>query len=213
MAALAVLQYWLFPHSGGFLNFWGESRLFLLPESAEHGFFALSVEFWGQTLVAPNVLMLQEGPRTVPGWAYLIMTGQSQGVALTPLTILIFALWLGLFTYGVRAALAGAVKAPIMVLVLGGVAFYYVLHLVLGGEIFLFSLQVAPFLAFVALWGVRSQRRNIVRALCAVLVLASFAYNYPAFQAAAAQHNSIDESWLTREGHRAQAEVWQTDCN
>lgn len=213
MAVLAFVQYGLFPHSGGFLNFWAESRLFLDPESPDHGLLPLFVEFWGQTLVAPNVLMLQEGPRTVPGWAYLIMTGQSQGVQLTPLTVLIFALWLGLFVYGVRAALKGAVKPPVMVLVLGSVLFYFVLHLFLGGEIFLFSLQVAPFLAFIVLCGAQTKHRNIVRALCVGLTLASFSYNYPAFQAAVAQHNAIDESWLTREGHRAQVEVWQTDCN
>lgn len=212
MAALAVVQYWLFPHSGGFLNFWAESRLFLLPEAEDHTFAALMVEFWGQTFVGPNVAMLQEGPRTVPGWAYLIMTSQSQGVPLTPLTIGIFVLWAGLLIYGVLAARKGAVKAPVMVLTLVSIAFFFVLHMFLGGEIFLFSLQLAPFFAFIVLWGVQTNRRNIVRALCAILIVASFAHNYPAFQAAAAQHNAIDESWLTREGHRAQVEVWQTDC-
>jgi hypothetical protein len=211
MAAFTVVQYYLFPTTGGFLNIWREAGVFLKADFAGRSVLAYAADFLGQTLVAPDAGVL-EGPRNVPGWGILIMTSYGRGVAFTPLTALIFVLWGALWVIGIRAALRGAVRPPIVALVIGALLFYYVLHAVLGGELFLFTLHFAPLLAFIALWGANSQHKSIVRGLCIILIAASVTYNYPAFRGAVAAHNAIHASWLDRPDHPAPAIVALTDC-
>jgi len=212
MAALTVVQYYLFPTTGGFLNIWREAGIFLHPEPAARSLLDYTIEFFGQTLVAPAPGIGAEGPRTVPGWGILIMTSYLQRVPVTALTLGIFALWIVLWGLGLRAALTGGVRPAVMVIVLGAIAFFFVLHAVLGGELFLFTPHFAPLLVFVALWSLRAERKWIARGLVAVLIAASFAQNYPSFLTAAATHNAIDASWLNRTDHPASAIVAQTDC-
>lgn len=212
MAALTVLQYFLFPASGGFLNIWREAGIFLHPPEVQRSLLDYTVEYFGQTLVAPTAGLGAEGARQVPGWGVLIMTSQLQGVPVTPLTVVIFALWAALCALGLRAAFRGALRGAVLVIVLGMVAYFYVLHMVLGGELFLFTLHFAPLFMFVAMWSLLAERKWIARALCVALIAASFAHNYPAFRAAVATHNAIDASWLDRTDHPASAIVAETDC-
>jgi hypothetical protein len=212
MAALTVVQYYLFPTTGGFLNIWREAGIFLHPEPAARSALDYVIEFFGQTLVAPTPGMGAEGPRTVPGWGILIMTSYLQRVPVSALTLAIFALWIVLWGLGLRAALKGGVRPAVIVITLGAMAYFFVLHGVLGGELFLFTLHFAPLFTFVALWSLRAERKWIVRGLLAVLIVASFAQNYTSFRAAAAAHNAIDASWLDRTDHPASAIVAQTDC-
>lgn len=210
MAALTVIQYALFPASEGFLRIWRQVAhevskhpgLILLPQ--------YTVEFFGQTLLAPNPSVL-EGPRTGEGWAIKIMTSERQGVPLTFLTVAGFTLWISLWAYGVFTALRGGLNRTVLWFTLGTVAYFFVLHIALGEEMFLFAIQYVPFMTFVALWGLRSQRKNIVRALCAALIVVSSMHNYSAFSSAVAVHNRIDLSWLEREFYAAH-EVARTDC-
>ncbi len=211
MAGFAVIQYFIFPLSGAFLNVWREAGIFLQPEEASRSIAALTVEFFGQTLVAPSFAAV-EGARDVPGWGVLIMTSQNQGVAVTSLTLGIFALWAALLALGGYALWRGKIARPPAVLALVSIGFFYVLHMVLGGEIFLFSLHVAPFAAFIALWGTQDRFKWAARGLCAALIALSFTYNLSAFNTATATHNAIDLSWLDRTDHPASAIVAQTDC-
>lgn len=212
MAALTVVQYLIFPSAGGFLDFWGEAEYFLVALQVDRSFFQYIVEFFGQTLVAPVPGIGAEGPREVPGWGVLIMYSQLQGTPVTPLTLLILGLWLALAALGLRAAFKGAVKAASIVMVLGAIAYFFILHNVLGGELFLFTLHFAPLFVFVALWSLRSEWKWLARGLCAALIIASFAHNYPSFRAAVTTHNAIDLSWLERTGHYGQEAALQTDC-
>jgi hypothetical protein len=212
MAALTVLQYYLFPTTGGFLNVWREAGVFLHPEPAARSLIDYAVEFFCQTLVAPTPGIGAEGPRTVPGWGILIMTSYLQRVPVSALTLLIFGLWIVLWGLGLRTALKGGVRPAVWVMTLGALAYFFVLHAVLGGELFLFTLHFAPLFTFVALWSLRGKRKWIVRGLVAVLIVASFAQNYSSFIAATATHNAIDTSWLNRTDHPASAIVAQTDC-
>lgn len=211
MAAFTFVQYYLFPATGGFLNIWREAGVFLKADLGGRSAFAYAMDFFGQTLIAPDAGVL-EGPRNVPGWGILIMTSYGRGISFTPLTSLIFVLWITLLVMGLLAAARGAVRRPIVVLVIGALLFFYVLHAVLGGETFLFTLHFAPLLTFIALWGVNSPHRWIVRGVCMILIVASVAYNYPAFRVAVRTHNAIDASWLDRPDHPAPAIVAQTDC-
>jgi hypothetical protein len=214
MAGLTVLQYYLFPASGGFLNIWREVGVFAHPYGAERTLIDYTVEFFGQALVAPQAHVAMEGPRQVPGWGVLIMTGQLQYIPVTTWTIVILALWAVLCVLGVRAVIKGAVRAPIVVMVLGSIAFFYVLHVAVGGELFLFSLHFAPLFVFIALWSLRiTEWKWLTRGLCAALIVLSFSHNYTAFRAAAATHNAIDSTWLLRTDHPASSVHAQaTDC-
>lgn len=212
MAALTVVQYYLFPTTGGFLNIWREAGIFLHPEPAARSALDFVIEFFGQTVVAPTPGIGAEGPRTVPGWGILIMTSYLQRVPVSALTLLIFGLWIVLWGLGLRAALKGGVRPAVWVITLGALAYFFVLHGVLGGELFLFTPHFAPLFTFVALWSLRAERKWFVRGLFAVLIVASFAQNYSSFRAAAATHNAIDASWLDRTDHPASAIVAQTDC-
>lgn len=212
MAALTIVQYYLFPTTGGFLNIWHEARIFLHPDELERSLLDYTIEFFGQSLVAPSPGLGAEGPRQAPGWGVLIMTSQLQRVPMTALTMLIFALWFALWILGLRAALTGGVRPAVVVIVLGAIAYFYVLHALLGGELFLFTLHFAPLFVFVALWSLRAHRKWVARGLCAALIAASFSHNYPSFMAATAVHNAIDASWLDRTDHPASAIVAQTDC-
>jgi hypothetical protein len=213
MAALTVVQYFLFPTTGGFLNIWREAGIFLRVDEVERSLLDYTIEFFGQTLVALNPGIGAEGPRQVPGWGVLIMTSQLQRVPVSALTLAIFALWLALWVLGLRAAFKGALRAPVIVMVLGTTAFFYVLHAVLGGELFLFTLHFAPLFVFIALWALRGEWKVLSRGLCVALIALSFAHNYPAFRSAAMTHNAIDASWLVRTDHPASSlHVQQTDC-
>jgi hypothetical protein len=210
MAVLYVAEYLIFPNSGAFLKIWDETHVAMQPGEGHRGLLAHAVEFFAQTLIAPS-MSVHEGARTVPGWGILIMQSQGLGVPLTPVTILILLLWAGLLGLGLYAALRGAVRAGAALLVIGALGYYFVLHFALGGEIFLFSLHFAPFLVFIAMWALRTRYALAARIACIALILASAAHNYPAFTSAAAIHNAIDPSWLTREDVASQ-EVAKTDC-
>jgi hypothetical protein len=213
MAALSVVQYLIFPLAGGFLNIWFEFRLKFInvyPDSVRRSLLGLTIESLGQTLLAPEPAVLH-GPRTVPGWGVLIMTGLRQGVPVTPLSVVVLAIWFALWGLGIRAAMRGGVSRAVFVFVVGALAYLYVLHIVFGGEIFLFSLFFAPFMTFIALWSVLSPHKLVARGLCVVLIVASIAHNFPAFNSAVAAHNIIDLSWLDR-AHIASEVVAKTDC-
>jgi len=212
MAALTVFQYLIFPASGGFLDIWFQAGVFLQPREVERSLLDYTIEFFAQPLVAPEAALGAEGARQVPGWGVLIMTSQLQRVPITPLTVLILALWLAMMALGLRTASKGAVRSAAVVIVLGAVVYFYILHAVLGGELFLFTLHFAPLFVFVAAWSLRAEQRWIARGLCAVLIAASFAHNYGSFRAAVATHNAIDSSWLNRTDHPASATVARTDC-
>jgi len=211
MATLTVIQYFFFPTAGGFLNIWREAGYFLMP-SEQGTFLNYIVEFFAHTLAAPEARITTANPADAPSWGILLMTSQLQGALLTPLTLAMFALWLVLGGLGVRAALKGGVTRPVFVFVVGALLYYFALHAVLGGEVFLFSLHFAPLMVFIALWATRSNLKWLARGLCVALIAVSFAHNYPAFRADVATHNAFDASWLDRTGHEASAIVAQTDC-
>ncbi len=209
IAALSVLQYLLFPGSGRMLDVWhqvggvgSEYQWRMLGE--------IILEFFGQTLVAPQATIV-EGAREGGGWGVMIITSVGQGVPLKPLTLLILALWLALAGLGAYAALRGRVRLPVIAVVAASFAFLFVMHVTFGGEIFLFSLMFAPFFVFVASWALLGKHRMLARGLCAVLIAASLAHNFPSFQAATTAHNAIDLSWLDRD-HEASREAALTDC-
>jgi hypothetical protein len=213
MAALSVLQYLIFPTAGGFLNIWFEFKLSFIqtyPDAVKRSLLSLSRDFFGQTLLAPLPSVVS-GPRVEPSWGVLLITGQQRGVELTPLSVVALGLWISLWVLGIRAAVGGGVRSTVVVFVLGTLAFFYVLHVAFGGEIFLFSLHFAPLMVFVALWGARSRFKMLTRILCIALTAASLGHNYPAFSAAVAAHNAADASWLDR-NHPASVAVAKTDC-
>jgi hypothetical protein len=80
--------------------------------------------------------------------------------------------------------------------VVGALGFFFGLHSLFGGESFLFAMELATFMTFIALWGARWKLKWIVRGLCVGAIALSFAYNYPQFQNAVAIHNAIDTSWF-----------------
>lgn len=209
IAALTVLQYLIIPTAGRFLTIWTYFGLFS-PGSVRRPLHELTTEFFATTLVAPEPGVIQ-GPRTGPGWGTLIMTSQQQGVPLTPLTIMVLALWAILLTLGVRAATRGCIRANVSLFVGGTIAFLFALHTLFGGEVFLFSLHFAPLLTFVALWGATSRNKLVVRVLCTLLIAASLAHNYPSFTSAVAIHNAVDASWLERSHGLAEFLV-RMDC-
>jgi hypothetical protein len=213
MAVLTVIQYLVVPTAGRFLGIWGEIHDALYgdhPYRVERSLVGATIEFLGQTLLAPHAAVVA-GPRNVPGWGILIMTGQGQAVPATLLTLTALALWSILWVLGLLAAFRGGLSRAAAIFVVGALLYFYVLHMLFGGEIFLFSLHFAPFLAFIAIWGVRSRQKAIVRALCIALIATSLAHNYPTFRSAVATHNAIDLSWLARVS-TASDEVAKTDC-
>lgn len=209
LAALTVVQYVFFRQAGGFLNVW--RHVDETQASPGQSIFESASQFFGQTLVAP-VPTVFDWASTAPLWGINIISGSQQGVPITPLTIVILALWLTLWGLGVLAAARGGVSRGVMWFVLGVIGFLFALHTFLGFEMFLFSVEFAPLLTFVALWSVRSRYKMVARALCVVLIAASIAHNYPTFRSTVAAHNTIDLSWLQREGHPATAAVAATDC-
>ena len=210
MAALYVVEYLVFPHTGPFLKIWDEAHVAAQGGESHRGIIQHAIQYFAQTLVAPS-MSVHEGVRNVPGWGVLIMQSQGHGVPLNAVTIAILLLWAGLLGLGVYAAIRGAVRSSVALLVGGALAYFLVLHFLLGGEIFLFSLHFAPFLVFIAMWALRSRFAMIARVACIALTLGSAANNYPAFKSAVTIHNAIDPSWLTREDV-ATTEVLKTDC-
>ena len=213
MAALAFIQYFLFPTIGAFLNITRDVGVLFHPYGAERTLADYAVEFFGQTLIAPQPHVAVEGPIQEPSWGVLIMTGQLQHVPVTALTMSILSLWGVLWALGARAVLKGAVRAPIVVMVLGAIIYFFVLHVSVGGEIFLFSAHFAPLFVFAAMWSLRAERKWIARSLCLALIALSFANNYSSFRSAAAAHNAVDASWLTRSDKpETTADLQRTDC-
>ena len=213
MAALAVIQYYLFPTSGAFLNVWRDVGVFLYPYGAERTLVDYAVEFFGQTLVGPNLHVAVEGPMNMPGWGVLIITGQLQHIPVTVLTLTILALWAVLLALGARAALTGQIRSPIVVMVLGAIAYFFILHVAIGGELFLFSMHFAPLFVFAAVWALRTEWKWVARCLCAALIVLSFTHNYSGFREAVSAHNAVDATWLTRSDAPDTAlNVQQTDC-
>ena len=213
MAALTVVQYFVFPTAGGFLNIWLELKIAAEKGAANIATYSLvapSIEFFAQTLLAPEVKVLG-GPRTVPGWGVLITTSQGQGVTINILSAVVLIFWIALWVLGLVAAIQGNLKRPVVVMVIGALTYFYMLHMMFGGEIFLFSLYFAPLMVFIALWGVFSRHRVVIRCLCAALIAASAVHNYPSFRSAVAIHNAIDLSWLEREA-TASAFTATMDC-
>lgn len=212
MAALTVLQYLIYPHSSGFLNIWGE--IFHTVDRravvAATSLLAPVADFFAHTLVAPEPAVV-DGPRTVPGWGVLLMVSEGQPVSATPLAVLVLLLWAALLALGVHAGYT-EIQRPAFLLVIGTLAYFFLLHTAFGGEIFLFSLHFAPFLVFIAVWSLRSHYKLIARGLVAALVVLSFANNYPAFRDAAAFHNAIDESWIHRDADAARGAA-KADCS
>jgi hypothetical protein len=198
LAALSVVQLFLFPEAGRFLDIWNEIDHNIA--TAQRSIQDFPIQFFGQTLVAPEMAVI-EGARVEPSWGVPIITSRLQGVAFDPLTIVIFALWATLGAFGLIAGFRGGVTRPVFVIVTGTLAYFGVLHAVFGGEVFLFSLQFAPFMVFIALWSVQSRFKVAARVLCVALIALSATYNFPAFRSAVTIHNAIDPSWLDRDAN------------
>ncbi|MEQ1608370.1 MAG: hypothetical protein ABL956_05285 [Hyphomonadaceae bacterium] len=209
MAALTVVQYMLFPKAGGFLNIWSEVGA----GAAKMGgsIFSPILQFFGQTLVAP-VPGVFDWASAAPSWGVNIMASGAQGIPVTPLTIVILALWVGLWALGIFAAVRGGVSRAVLWFVLGVIGYLFVFHTVFGYDMFLFSVAFAPPLTFVAVWSLRSPYKIVARVMCVALIAASFAHNYPSFQSAVKTHNAIGSGWLMRAGHPAPQEAAETDC-
>lgn len=210
MSVLVVVQHLLFPFSGSFLSIWHEIFRAVDPDTVKPSKLQLLLEIITHTLVAPNAA-IRTGVRDIPGWGVLITTAQGQAVHLSALTVTIFALWVAAWALGVYAAVRGGVRKVTSMFVVGVLGYLFVVHILFGGEVFLFSLHFAPFMAFVALWGVHSRYKLLARCVCVALIAASTAYNYPAFTSAVGVHNQIDLSWLDRE-HAASLTVASLDC-
>ncbi len=210
MAVLVVVQHLLFPFSGSFLSIWHEIFRAVDPNTVKPSKLQLLLEIITHTLVAPDAA-IRAGVRDIPGWGVLITTAQGQAVHLSTLTLAIFALWIAAWALGIYAAVRGSVSKVVFMFVLGTLGYLFLVHVMFGGEVFLFSLHFAPFMAFVALWGVRSQYKLAARAVCIALIAASAAYNYPAFSSVVGVHNQIDLSWLDRD-HAASLTVASLDC-
>lgn len=211
MAALTVVQYMLFPKAGGFLDIWDHVGVSGGSATSHLSILNPFLQFFGQTLVAP-VPEVFDWTSVSPNWGVNIMSSGKQGIPLTPLTIVILALWCGLWALGIFAAVRGAVSRGVFWFVLGVIGYLFVFHTVFGFDMFLFSPEFAPLLTFVALWSLHSRYKIIARVMCIALIAASFAHNVPSFQSAVATHNVIDPGWLLREGHPASQEVAETDC-
>ncbi len=197
LALLTVFQYLLFPTAGGFFKIWSDATL--QRNRVETPIVNHTITFFAHTLAAPTPIVV-EGARKEPGFVRII-TNQMAPADLTPLSILVFGLWIVLAAIGIRAALASRRDTIVIGFVGFVLALFYVLHSVYGGHTFLFSLQFVPLMAFIALWGSKSDWRWVVRGLCAVLIVASFAFSYPQFQATVAIHNATDLSWLDGMGY------------
>jgi hypothetical protein len=202
LALLTVFQYLLFPTAGGFLNMWHDATL--NRGRTKSPIVNHTVTFFAHTLAAPAPIVM-EGARTQPGF-FQVITNQLAPAELTPLSILVFLLWIVLAAIGIRTALTSKRDTVVIGFIGLVLALFYALHSVYGGHTFLFSLQFAPLMAFIALWGSKSDWRWAVRGLCAVLIVASFAFSYPQFQATVAIHNATDLSWLDGMG-------WASDYN
>jgi len=213
MAALSFVQYYVFPSAGGFLNIWFEFYLSFvadIPGVVKPSLLQTAADLLGQTLVAPQPAVLT-GARTGGGWGTLIISAQGQGVPLNALTVSILCLWVVLWAFGIRAAWRGKLPRAIPLFVFAVFAYLFVLHLKIGGEVFLFSSQFAPLMVFVALWALTSAQRWVIRGLTVALIVLSVSHNYPAFRSAAAAHNAVDASWLERVSPAAD-EAAKIDC-
>lgn len=195
LAALSVLQLLLFPQSGRFLDIWSEVEHNMA--TAKRSILDFPVQFFGQTLVAPEIAVI-EGARVEPSWGVPIITSRLEGVPISPSTIGIFALWAVLGAVGLVTGFRGGVTRPVFLIVTGTLGYFCMLHAVFGGEVFLFSIQFAPFMVFIALWSVQSRYKAIMRGLCIALIGLSASHNYSAFRSAVEIHNQIDPSWLDR---------------
>ncbi len=210
IAALTVVQYALFPYLGGLFNIWAEADYHLAMAPDPRNLIDILVEYFGATVVAP-VPQVVEGARVGDGWGIVLMTFRQQPLPLAPFALLTMALWIALWVFGAMAAVRNLISKPVVILVVGGIGFFLLLHALYGFETFLYALHFAPLFTFVALWGVKDRHKWIVRGLCLALIGVSVAYNWPAFNAAVASHNAIDLSWLGRV-FPAQEAAAMTDC-
>lgn len=190
IAVLSIVQYRFFPDAGGVLDIWDQTDEIATASST---FLDYLRTFFGHTLAAPAPALI-EGVKTEM-WFFRITSIQQEPIALTAMTIPIFGLWIVLWGLGVFTAVRDPSQRIVFYFVVGALGFFFVLHSLFGGESFLFAMEFATFMTFIALWGARWKFKWVVRAICAALIVLGFSYNYPMFQNAVAAHNAVDLSW------------------
>jgi hypothetical protein len=191
LALLSALQVMIYPGSGRFLDIWYQVGGL---NHAEHSVVQYTIAFFAHTVVAPVASVLG-GVKPEPGY-FRVVSSVGTAPEIAPLTATVFLLWGVLLALGTWAAIRDVNRRPQFILVAGSLVFFFALHLVYGVETFLFSIQFAPFLVFIAIWGTTDRYRVLVRVLAVVLIVLSGVHNYHAFRLAVDAHNAVDPSWL-----------------
>ena len=148
VAALSVVQSWVFPEAGKFLGIGGEGQF--LGDGVLRDPIGRLAALAVHPLVMPAPTLLR-----ADGKAYIFFED-----ALPPLdvwTIVAAIGWIALLVTGVVVRWRGARRLQIFLLIALGAQ--YALHLVYGDEVFLYALHFAPFLVLLAVGAARDRLR------------------------------------------------------
>lgn len=194
VGALAMIQYYLFPNTGKFLNIWTE-EVYLEKFSGGRGTLLEFVQTaFLKTLAAPTPQFWKIGD---PAAGELFSRMQFAPPPTSALALGYYGLWAVLAGLGLWAAArhcAARLGAAVVGVIL---AFYLALHSFFGVETFFFAMHFVPFFALVAAWSLSTPgvARHGARIAMAVAIVLGMAHNQTSFAATTQWFNglSVDE--------------------